>query len=154
MSCYFWWKTYRYADWTDKNKTTKTTKTLQFKMNKQMQIFSFNPPINSVEEGKWILGVTSFECTDSVFNITDENNSFSITLPGHWETKSVEKTSDEPNKLLELRSLEIHVKELGKRGNQTRLGGYENKLSDFDTQKKQDTWRIKKSKIQRSRRFS
>ena len=55
-----------------------------------MQNFSFSQPINLVE-GEWLLGVTSFECTKSNFNITEENNSFSITIQGHWETKSPEK---------------------------------------------------------------
>ena len=49
---------------------TRPQETLEFKMNKQMQTFSFNPPINLVEEGKWLLGVSSLECTNSVFNIT------------------------------------------------------------------------------------
>ena len=31
---------------------TKPQETLKFKMNKQMQIFSFNPPVNLVEEAK------------------------------------------------------------------------------------------------------
>ena len=53
---------------------TKPQETLEFKMNKQTQKFSFNPPINLIEEGKWLLGVTSLECTNSVFNITNENN--------------------------------------------------------------------------------
>ena len=67
----------------------------------------------------WLLAVSSFECTKSVFNITDENNSFSITIPSHWQTKSDEKTIDKQNKLSELRSLELHVKEeeVRKRGN-------------------------------------
>ena len=52
-------------------------------MNKQMQIFSFNPPINLVEEGKWLMAVSSLECTNSVFNITNENNLVSIIIPGH-----------------------------------------------------------------------
>ena len=63
-------------------------------MNKQMQTFSFSPPISLSEEGKWLLAVSSFECTNSVFNITNENNSFWITTPGNWETKSAEKTID------------------------------------------------------------
>ena len=72
-----------------------------------------------VEEGKWLLGLTSFECTKSVFNITNENNLFSVTTPGHWETKSDEKSSDEINKLLELRSkdgIELHVEQFRKKG--------------------------------------
>ena len=63
-----------------------------------MQTFSFSPPINLVEEGKWLLAVSSFECTISAFNITNENNLFSIILPGHYQNKSDEKTIDNLNK--------------------------------------------------------
>ena len=96
---------------------TKPQETLEFKMNKQMQTFSFNLPINLLEEGKWLLGVTSLECTNSVFNITNENNSFSIIIPGHYETEFAEKVIKDLNKLEELRSLELHVEEVRKRGN-------------------------------------
>ena len=85
---------------------TKPQETLEFKTNKQSQTFSFNPPINLIEEGKWLIAVSSFECTNSVFNITDDNNSFSIIIPAHWETEFAEKIIDELNKLLELKSLE------------------------------------------------
>ena len=61
---------------------TKPQETLEFKMNRQMQTFSFNPPISLVEEGKWLVGLSSLECANSVFNITNENNSFSIIIPG------------------------------------------------------------------------
>ena len=70
---------------------TKPQETLEFKMNKQMQTFSFSPPMNLIEECKWLLAVSSFECTNSVFNITNEKNSFLITMPGHWESKSAKK---------------------------------------------------------------
>ena len=100
-----------------------------------MQTFSFNPPVNLVEEGKWLLAVSSFECTNSVFNITNENSSFSIFIPGHYESESAEKTIDELNKFLELRSLVLHVREVRKRGNKEKIGNNEYKLSDFDTQK-------------------
>ena len=56
-----------------------------------MQNFSFNAPINMVEEGKWLLAVSSFECTNCVYKITDENNSFSINIPGHYQTEFAEK---------------------------------------------------------------
>ena len=62
--------------------------------------------------------MTSFGTTNSVFIITDENKSFSITIPGLWQTKSAEKSIDELNKLLELRSqegIELHVGKVGKR---------------------------------------
>ena len=55
----------------------KPQEPLEFKMKKQMKTFSFSTPSNLPEENKWFLGVTSFEATNSVFNKTDENNSFS-----------------------------------------------------------------------------
>ena len=114
---------------------TKPQETLEFKMNKQRQTFSFNPPINLVEEDKWLLAVSSFECTNYVFNITDDNNSFSIIIPGQYQNKSDEKTIDDLNKLIELKSLELHVEEVRKRGNIIKIAGKEYKLSDFDNQK-------------------
>ena len=114
---------------------TKPQETLEFKMNKQMQTFSFNPPINLVEEGRWLISVSSFECTNSVFNITNENNSFSIIIPGHYETEFAEKSIGELNKLLELKSLELNVEEVRKRGNKIKIGDIVYKLSDFDSQK-------------------
>ena len=79
--------------------------------------------------------MSSFESTNSVFNITNENNSFSIIIPGPYRIKSDEKTIDELNKLLELKSLELHVEEVKKRGNKIKIGDNEYKLSDFDTTK-------------------
>ena len=114
---------------------TKPQETLEFKMNKQMQTFSFNPSINLVEEDKWLLAVSSFECTNYVFNVTDDNNSFSIIIPGHYQNKTDEKTIDNLNKLLELKSLELHVEEVKKRGNKIKIADKEYKLSDFDNQK-------------------
>ena len=98
---------------------TKPQETLEFKMNKQTQTFSFLPPYNLVEEGKWLLAVSSFECKNSVFNITNENNSFSIFIPGHYQTESAEKAIDNLNKLLELRSqndIDLHVEQVRKKG--------------------------------------
>ena len=114
---------------------TKPQETLEFKMNKQMQTFSFNPPKNLVEEGKWLIAVSSLECINSVFNVTDDNNSFSIIIPGHYQNKTDEKTINDLNKLLELKSLELHVEEVKKRGNKIKIADKEYKLSDFDNQK-------------------
>ena len=114
---------------------TKPQETLEFKMNKQRQTFSFNPPINLVEEDKWLLAVSSFECTNSVFNITDDNNSFSIIIPAHWESEFAVKIIDELNRLLKLKTLELHVNEVRKRGNLIKIGDKKYKLSDFDNQK-------------------
>ena len=101
-----------------------------------MQTISFNPPINSVEESKWLLAVSSFECTNSALNISNENNSFSVIIPGHYQNKSDEKTIVELKNLLELKYLALHVKEVRERSKKIKIGYNENKLSDFDTQKR------------------
>ena len=100
------------------NRQERELERLEFKMIKQMQTFSFSPPINLIEEGKWLLGVTSFEATNSVFKITDKNKSFSITTPGHCNSESAEKTIDELNKLIVLRSendIYLHVEQVKKK---------------------------------------
>ena len=60
--------------------------TFDFKMNKQIQFFSFNPPKDLVEQGKWFLAVTHFEGTNAVFIVTKENNRVSISIPVHWNS--------------------------------------------------------------------
>ena len=97
----------------------KPQETLEFKMNQQMETFPINPPLNLVEEGKWWLAVSSDECTNSVFNLTNEKNSFSLPIPGHWNSKSAEKTIDKLNKILELRSgndIGLHTKQVKEKG--------------------------------------
>ena len=92
--------------------------TLEVKMIRSEKSFWFNPPINLVEEGKWLLGVILFDCTNSVFNITNENNSFSITIPGLWQNKSDEIPVKKLNRLLELRSqndIDLHVEQVKKK---------------------------------------
>ena len=134
----------KHTDTLIENTKTKPQDTLEFKMDKQMQTFSFNPPINLVEEGKWLLAVSSLECTNSVFNITNENNSFSIIIPGHYQNKSDEKTFDDLKKILELKSLELHVDEVRKRGDKIKIGDIEYELSDFDNQKNEIIEELKK----------
>ena len=96
---------------------TRLQKTLEYKLNKEMETFSLSTPKKLVEEGKWLLGVTSFETTNSVFNITNENISFSNSIPGHWNSEYGEEFINKLNKLLQLRSeneIELHVKEVKK----------------------------------------
>ena len=114
---------------------TKPQETFEFKMNKQMETFSFKPPINLVEEEKWLLAVSSFECTNTVFNITNKNNSVSMIIPGHYQTEIAEEMINDLKKLFELKSVELHVEEIRKRGNKVKIGDNEYKLSDFDPQK-------------------
>ena len=93
-----------------------------------------------------MLAVSSFECTNSVFNITNDNNSFSIIIPGHWESEFAEKTINDVNRFLDLRPLELHVNEVRKRGNKIKVGDKEDKLSDFDNQKYEILEELKKTK--------
>ena len=79
-------------------------KTLQFVIVKQIESFSFNPPMNLDDEGKWLLRVTSFEATNFVFNITDENNSCLKIKPGHWSFRGVAEIIYKLQKLLKLTS--------------------------------------------------
>ena len=100
-----------------------------------MQTFSFNPPNNLVEEGKWLLAVCLLECTNSVFNRTNKNNSFSIIIPGHYKTEFAEKVINDLNELYELKSLELHVEAVRQRENVIKIADKEYKLSDLDNQK-------------------
>ena len=110
---------------------TRPYKTLEFKMNKQMQTF-FSPPINLVEDGKWLLGVSSFECKISVLNVINGNNSFSISIPGYWRIPNYIKYGivDKLKSLLNLRSqndIKLHVEEVRKRGIQIKINKKEDK---------------------------
>ena len=125
---------------------TKLQETLEFKRNKQKQTFSFNPPINLLDEGKWLLGVSFFECKNSVFNITNENNSFSIIIPVHYQTEFAEKMINDLNKLLKLKSLELYIEEVSKRENKIKIGDDEYQLSGFDTQKTEILEELRKVK--------
>ena len=139
----------KHTDTSIQQTKTKQQETLEFKMNKQMQTFSFNPPLNLVEEGKWLMAVSLFDCTKSVFSITDGNNSFSINIPGHWNSELAEKTIDKLNILLERKSendIELHVEEVKARGDRIVLEGKEYKLSDIDTQKDDKLEKLKKDR--------
>ena len=52
-----------------------------------METLSFNPPINLFEVRNWLLAVTSFEATNSVFNKTDKNRSFLVSTTSFWTPK-------------------------------------------------------------------
>ena len=90
MNCYFYLK--KHTDNLIEQTKTKPQETLKFKLNKQMETFSFLPPTNQIDEGKWFLTVTSFEATNSVFNKIDENKSFPITTSDHWSSRGGSET--------------------------------------------------------------
>ena len=118
-------------------------------MNKQRETFSFNPPINLVEERKWLLAVTNFRTTILVFNITSGNKSFPIRTPGHWNSEDGDELISKLNKLLELRSeeyIELHVREIGKRGTRTETENSGHNLAGFEHLQSEILAKLKKSK--------
>ena len=56
----------KHTDTLIKQTKTRPLGTLEIKINKQMQTFSFSPPINLIEESKRLLAVSSLEFTNSV----------------------------------------------------------------------------------------
>ena len=59
-----------------KNTYSKPQKTLEFKMTKQKEFFSFDVPLNLEE--KSMMGVTSLEVYNTVYNFTEKNNKYKI----------------------------------------------------------------------------
>ena len=57
---------------------SKPQETLEFKMTKQKASFSFDVPLELPE--KWMMGVTSLEVYNTVYNITNSNNKLEIIL--------------------------------------------------------------------------
>ena len=109
---------------------------------KQTESFSLKPPTNLSEGGKWLLAVTSFEATNSVLIITNENNGSSISTLSYWTSRGGAETIDRLQHLLKLRSekdIELHVEEVGKRENQRKIRDNEYKLSDLGTRKDEIT---------------
>ena len=128
----------KHTDTLIENTKTKPQETLEYKMSKQMETFSFNIPINLSEESKWSLAVTSFEATNSVFNKTDENNKFSISIPSHCISGDDEELVNKLNKLIDWRyenDIELHLEEVRRKGNQVKIGDKDYLLSDLDTRK-------------------
>ena len=59
-----------------KNTHSKPQETLEFKMNKQKESFSFDIPLELPE--KWMMGVTSLEVYNTAYNITEKNNKLKL----------------------------------------------------------------------------
>ena len=96
-----------------------------------------------------MLAVTSFEIMNSVFNITDVNNSFSIAKLGHWNSENGKELINKLNKWLDLRyenKIKFHVGEVRKRGNEIKMGDREYKWSDLDSRKNEITKKLKNKK--------
>ena len=94
--------------------------------------------------------MSSFECTNSVVIITNENNSFSISIPGRWvisnylEDNIIDKLKNIPKLKSEI-DIDLHVEEVRKRNSQIKFDDKEYKLSDFDTSKDEILEDLKKA---------
>ena len=82
--------------------------------------------------------MNSLEAENSVFYITDENDSFSVSIPSYLRFPSYleDKIFDALNKLLKLipeNDLQLHVQEARKKGNQIKIGDKEYKSSDLSS---------------------
>ena len=66
----------------EQNTLTKPQETLEFKMKQNQSTFIFSPPIILTDERsqqeQWLMGVTSLEVYNSVYNINDSNNTLKI----------------------------------------------------------------------------
>ena len=60
------------------NTLSKPQETLEFKMNKQKESFSFDILLDLPEQ--WMMGVTSLEVYNTVYNITEKNNKLKILI--------------------------------------------------------------------------
>ena len=58
------------------NTHSKPQETLEIKMNKQKESFSFDIPLELPEQ--WMMGITSLEVYNTVYNITEKNNKFKL----------------------------------------------------------------------------
>ena len=61
---------------TVENTHSKPQETLEFKMNKQKESFSFDIPLELPEQ--WMMGVTCLEVYNTVYNITEKNNKIKL----------------------------------------------------------------------------
>ena len=116
---------------------SRLQETLELKLNKKMKTFSRNPPLNLFEGRKCLLAATSFETTNSVFYITNENNCFPFGTTGYWGIPNflLDGNIDELKEILEPRSqidIELHVEEDEKRGTRIEIENSGCNFAGFD----------------------
>ena len=71
------------------NTHSKPQETLEFKMTKQKESFSFDVPLQLNE--KWMMGVTSLEVYNTVYNVPEKKNKLEILLTNN-NSKNIEVT--------------------------------------------------------------
>ena len=93
----------KHTDTLTEQSKTKPQETVENKMNKQMETFSLNPPLKMPDED-WFLATNSF------FNINDNNDSFSFSIPSYWRIPNYleEIIIEKLNNLLKLKSENVY----------------------------------------------
>ena len=80
----------------------KAEETLEFKLTKPRETFHFNPPIQI--KGDWMIGLTSLELYNSIFNIDQENNKFEL-YTDTFDEFSVTELKDELEEILDISNI-------------------------------------------------
>ena len=57
---------------------TRAQETLEFKLTKSRETFSIEPLVNLGVDSNWMIGSTSLELYNCIFNITEYNNKFEL----------------------------------------------------------------------------
>ena len=73
---------------------------------------------------KWLPAVTDLEARNSIFNPTDQNNSFSLATAGHWSSRRGADTINELKNAFETRhqnDSKVHVEEFRKSATQIKI---------------------------------
>ena len=71
---------------------TRAQETLEFKLTQPRETFHSKPPISI--EGSWMIGLTSLDVYNSIFNITEKNKKFEL-LTDIFDELSFTKLKDE-----------------------------------------------------------
>ena len=78
---------------------TRSQETLEFKLIKTRKTFHLKPPIQN--KGDWMLGLTSLEVYNSIFNITEEHKKFEL-YTDTFDEFSFEELKNELEELLNI----------------------------------------------------
>ena len=83
----------------NKQTHTKPKETPELELNKSKETFSFEPPFILGLDSNWLIGLTSLEVFNSIFNITERNNKFKL-YTDTFDEFSFAELKDELEKVL------------------------------------------------------
>ena len=74
----------KYLDFLHEQTQTKPQQSLELKLDKPMETFSFEIPVK-LNDRKWMLRLTSLELHISIFEMTEGKEKSMIATKGYWE---------------------------------------------------------------------